>query len=302
MYSIYGCPMHYGVGDEGLVYSLDYLNQYYDMNIPIVPEITVGEKNLSNLKNLNSVVATCNAIAKYQHHVIKHGDTPLFIAGDHSAVIGSISGTSYHHDNLGLIWIDAHPDINTDETTVSGNIHGMPVAALLGMGEKSLTKILTSNPKLRPENIVMLGLRDIDPPEQVFLDQLHIKYYTYADVCQNGIRQCIDESIQYLSHLDAIHLSFDIDSMDPSLMPGVSVPVARGFNKNEVYRMIDAFLTNLPIAAMDIVEFNMAHDVDHTTSDFLVELTQHVVAMAEEDETDGDGSFEFSGELAYCPK
>ena len=302
MYSIYGCPMHYGVGDEGLIYSLNYLNQYYDMNIPIVPEITVAEKNLPNLKNLNSVVATCHAIAKYQHHVIKHGDTPLFIAGDHSAVIGSISGTSFNYDNLGLIWIDAHPDINTDVTTVTGNIHGMPVSALLGMGEKSLTNILTSQPKLRPENIVMIGLRDIDPPEQVFLHKLNIKYYTYDDVCSMGIRECIDASIDYLSHLDAVHLSFDIDSMDPSLMPGVSVPVARGFNKNEVYRMIDAFMASLPIAAMDIVEFNMAHDIDHVTSDFLDHLVQHITETQNAREDENDNPFEFSGDLAYCPK
>lgn len=283
MYSIYGCPMHYGVGDEGLIYSLDYLNQYYDLDIPIVPEITVSEKNLPNLKNLNSVIATCNAIAKYQHRVIRHGDTPLFIAGDHSSVIGSISGTSANYKNLGLIWIDAHPDINTDKTTVSGNIHGMPVAALLGMGEKSLTNILTPEQKLRPENIVMLGLRDIDPPEQKFLDELHIKYYTYDDICRNGLNVCIEQSIQHLSHTDAVHISFDIDSMDPKLMPGVSVPVAEGFTQDEVHRMLSVFLNRLPVAAMDIVEFNMAHDIERRTSDFLNDLIQQFLQMNEED-------------------
>ncbi|MBB5264008.1 arginase [Catenibacillus scindens] len=282
MYSIYGCPMHYGVGDEGLIYSLDYLNQYYDLNIPIVPEITMPDKHLANLKNLDSVVATCRNIARHQHHIIQHHDTPLFIAGDHSAVIGSISGTSVNYENLGLIWIDAHPDINTDQTTVTGNIHGMPVAALLGMGEKSLTNILSSSPKLRPENIVMLGLRDIDPPEQKFLDELHIKYYTYDDIQKTGLTTCIEESIQYLSHLKAIHLSFDVDSMDPDLMPGVSVPVKSGFTVDQVYEMINAFLNRLPIAAMDIVEFNMTHDVDHRTSDFVNGLIHHILDMNEE--------------------
>ena len=283
MYSIFGCPMHYGVGDEGLIYSLDYMNQYYDLEIPIVPEITVPDDNLPNLKNLGSVVATCQAIAKYQHHVIRHGDTPLFIAGDHSSVIGSISGTSANYENPGLIWIDAHPDINTDKTTVTGNIHGMPVAALLGMGEKSLTTILTPEQKLKPENIVMIGLRDIDPPEQKFLDELHIKYYTYDDVCRKGLKTCIDQSIEYLSHLDAVHLSFDIDSMDPSVMPGVSVPVASGFNTRDVYKMITAFLNRLPIVAMDIVEFNMVHDIDRRTSDFLNGLIRQLLEMDEAD-------------------
>ena len=277
MYSIYGCPMHYGVGDEGLMYSLDYLQQRYDLKIPIVPEITVPEKDLPNLKHLGSVVATCWAIAKYQHHVIRHGDTPLFIAGDHSAVIGSISGTSANYENLGLIWIDAHSDINTDETTVTGNIHGMPVSALLGMGEKSLTNILTPEPKLRPENIVMLGLRDVDPPEQEILDRLHIKYYTWDDIRHRGLNVCLKESVQYLSHLSAVHLSFDIDSMDPRLMPGVSVPVAGGFNPKEVYQIFSVFIRQLPIVAMDIVEFNMAHDVNSITSDFLIRLIYHLL-------------------------
>ena len=277
MYSIYGCPMHYGVGDEGLIYSLDYLNQYYDLNIPIVPEITVAEENLPNLKNLNSVVATCTGIARYHDRIIAHGDTPLFVAGDHSSVIGSISGSAVNYENLGLIWIDAHPDMNTDETTVSGNIHGMPVAALLGMGEKSLTKILSANPKLKPENIVMLGLRDIDPPEAVILKDLNIKYYTYDDIIQKGLNTCIQETIQYLSRLNAVHLSFDIDSMDPLLMPGVSVPVVDGFNIDDIYQMIDGFLGKLPVVAMDIVEFNVDHDIDRKTSDFTNELILHIL-------------------------
>lgn len=301
MYSVYGCPMHYGVGDEGLIYSIDYLNQCYDMNIPVVPEITVPENSAPNLKNLSSVVATCRTIAKHQHNIIRHGDTPLFIAGDHSAVIGSISGTSVHYKNLGLIWIDAHPDINTDKTTVTGNIHGMPVAALLGMGEKSLTKILTSDAKLRPENIVMIGLRDIDPPEQIFLDQLHIKYYTYDDVCAIGLNRCIEESIDYLSGLDAVHMSFDIDSMDPKLMPGVSVPVASGFNIPDVYQMLNNFLTRLPIVSVDIVEFNMAHDIDHVTSNFLDGLVKHLLEMENEKNIQPDTA-DFNSAWMLCAK
>ena len=286
MYSVYGCPMHYGVGDEGLIYSIDYLNQCYDMQIPVVPEITVRQDSTPNLKNLASVVATCKAIARHQNAIIHYKETPLFIAGDHSAVIGSISATSVNYENLGLIWIDAHPDINTDETTVTGNIHGMPVAALLGMGEKSLTNILSPKPKLRPENIVMIGVRDIDPPEQIFMDQLNIRYYTYDDVCRIGLDQCIEESIEYLSHLDAVHLSFDIDSMDPKIMPGVSVPVPGGFHVPDAYIMIDAFLTQLPIVSIDIVEYNMAHDENQVTSDFLEDLVQHILDMNPDDASD----------------
>ncbi len=276
MYSVYGCPMHYGVGDEGLIYSIDYLNQLYDLQIPVIPEITIMDESAPNLKNLASIVSTCKVIAKHQNRIIEYKETPLFIAGDHSAVIGSISGTSVNYKDLGLIWIDAHPDINTDETTVTGNIHGMPVAALLGMGEKSLTRILSDEPKLAAKNIVMIGIRDIDPPEQIFLDQLNIKYFTYNDVCRIGLEQCIEESIAHLSHCDGVHISFDIDSMDPTIMPGVSVPVESGFHISDVYTMLDAFLARLPVAAMDIVEYNMVHDIDNVTSNFLIELVEHI--------------------------
>ncbi|HIS46132.1 MAG TPA: arginase family protein [Candidatus Scybalocola faecigallinarum] len=283
MYSIYGCPMHYGVGDEGLMYSLDYLNQYYDLSIPVVPEITMPENNLSDLKNLNSVVSTCWAIAKYQHHVIRHKDIPLFIAGDRSAVIGSVSATSANYENLGLIWISAFPDMHTQQTLASGNIREMSVSALLGMGEKSLTNILTSQIKIRPENIVMLGLQKITPSEKQLLKELKIKYYTYEETCRMGLTACIQQSIQYLDHLDAIHLSFSLDAMDPALIPGVSLPADTGFNLADIYQMFTYFLKELPVAAIDITEFNMAHDVEHHTSDFIYSLIGHIMELGEND-------------------
>lgn len=279
---IYGCPMHYGVGDNGLTTSLDYLSDHYpDLNLPIISEITKAEKNLPNLKNLNSVVATCEAISSYAFHVLQKEETPLFIAGDHSAVMGSISASSEyvwdnHREAIGLIWVDAHPDINTDETTVTGNIHGMPVSALLGLGEKSLTGFLSERPKLKPENIVMLGIRDIDPPEQKILDEYNIRYYTYTQICERGLDVCLKETIDYLSHLSSIHMSFDIDSMNPDIMPGVSVPVADGFTIPEVRQIFQTLLPAMPFIAYDIVEYNHAHDKDDVTADFLHELVRMI--------------------------
>lgn len=277
---IYGCPMHYGVGDKGLTTSLDYLSEHYpDLHFPMISEITKEEQNLPNLKNLNSVVATCEAISSYAFQVLQNDETPLFIAGDHSAVMGSISASSEymwdnHEEDIGLIWVDAHPDINTDETTVTGNIHGMPVAALLGLGEKSLTDFLSERPKLKPENIVMLGLRDIDPPEQQILDKYNIRYYTYAQICERGLDVCLKETINHLSRLSAIHMSFDIDSMNPDIMPGVSVPVADGFTIPEVRQIFQTLLPAMPFIAYDIVEYNHAHDKNDVTADFLHELVQ----------------------------
>lgn len=190
-----------------------------ELDIDILPEITRPEENLSNLKHLNSVIASCSQIAESGYHALCKGESPLYITGDHSSAIGSVSAAGTYCEDLGLIWIDAHPDINTYKTTVTGNIHGMPVAALIGMGEQSLTRILSDKPKVKPSNIVMLGLRDIDPPEMEFLNKLHIRYYTWQQMATLGIQHCIDETLQYLSHLQNVHISFDIDVMDPAYLP-----------------------------------------------------------------------------------
>ena len=283
MYYLYGCPMHYGVGDRGLIHSLNYLSRnYQNLKIDIVPELTVPEDSLVNLKNLNSVSATCHSIAQKGYTILKDGCTPIFIAGDHSSVMGSVSASStYLKDNtgedIGLIWVDAHPDINTDTTTTTGNIHGMPVAALLGMGDSRLTGFLSDHPKLKAENIVMIGLRDIDPPEAKFIKDLNIRHYTYDQVLEKGLDTCLAESAAYLSGLKGVHLSFDIDSMDPLIMPGVSVPVAKGFNEADVKHIFEFFMDKLPITAYDIVEFNMDQDIDKRTSDFVSELVAFIM-------------------------
>lgn len=280
MLHVFGCPIHHGVGEKGigLVHSLEYLHSNYkDLNITILPELTKAEEDLPNLKNFNSVIATCNAIAEYSyHHILSKGDTPLFIGGDHSAAMGTVSAAAAKYDNLGLIWVDAHSDINTDATTATGNIHGMPVAALLGQGEPALTRILTDKVKVKPENVVMIGLRDIDPPEAVILRDLNIKYFTYDEVKERGLEICLDESIAYLSHLDSVHVSFDIDGVNPLILPGVSVPVPDGFTVPDVYRIFERYLSELPVVSMDIVEFNAELDKDNITSDFVFDLIHFI--------------------------
>lgn len=269
MFQIYGCPVHYGVGDKGLITSVEYFQKYCDALIfDVIPEITKPEEGLKNLKNLNSVAATCEKIAEKGYSILQSGRKPLFFAGDHSAVMGSISASGTYYDDLGLIWIDAHPDINTDETTVTGNIHGMPVAALLGMGEKKLSRIFSAKIKLKPHHIVMLGLRDIDPPEAEFLEKLHIKYYTYDRMMELGIDRCVEECIEYLSGISHIHISFDIDVMDPADFPGVSVPVPKGFHEPEAFQIMGMLMRNLPIVSCDIVEFNKEHDINDRTAEF----------------------------------
>ena len=281
MLQIFGCPMHYGVGAKGLIHSLDYLNeQYKDLDIHIVPEVTASEAKVSNLKNFNSVLATCNAIAEYSfHNILQKGDIPLFIGGDHSAAMGSVSASAAMYENSGLIWVDAHPDINTDSTSVTGNIHGIPVSALLdnvSAEAKPLADILKEGQKIKPKHVAMLGLRDIDPPEAEILEKLNIKYFTYDDIKSLGLQYCLDECIKHLSHLDNVHVSFDIDGVNPELLPGVSVPVPDGFTIEEVYTVFNRLLGELPVHSLDIVEFNKEFDKDNMTADFTYDLIQHI--------------------------
>lgn len=288
MFSIFGCPMHYGVGAPGLKYSLDYLrNRYANLKIAKLPEIVMEEDSTARLKNLNTVAYTCQGIAQYMYSVLETGKTPLFIAGDHSVVMGSASASSVYVRNtygeeIGMVYIDAHADINTDETTTSGNIHGVPVAALLGMGEPKLTGFLTKGAKLRPENIVYLGLRDIDPPELEILKEQNIRYYTYEDICEKGLSVCLEETYAYLSHLNHIHLSFDIDSVNPDILPGVSVPVPDGFTEEEIYEAFEGLIKNLPIISYDIVEFNQEYDKGNKTADFVSELVDFITRIKQD--------------------
>lgn len=279
MFKIFGCPMHYGVGNKGLIDSVDYLNQFCDnQDFMIIDEVTKEEKESKNLKNLNSVIATCNAIAKASFDILKEGHKPLYIGGDHSAAMGSVSAVSSYYDNedVGLIWVDAHPDINTDKTTETGNIHGMPVAALLGMGEPQLVNIFKEGQKIKPENVVMIGLRDIDAPEAIHLKEKNILYFTFEHIQKVGIDACLKEAIQHLSHLKHVHISFDIDVMDPQNLPGVSVPVPSGFQYNEIFSTVQTLLDSLPVSSFDIVEFNKIYDKDNITASFAKELIELV--------------------------
>ena len=278
MFHLFGCPMHFGVGDKGLTYSLDYLNDYCkNLDITMMPEITLPEENLPNLKNLNSVIATCTQIAENGYRALEQGLVPLFIAGDHSSVMGTASASGTFYDDLGLIWIDAHPDINTDQTTVTGNIHGMPVAALLGKGHKGLTTIFSDKLKVKPEHVVMLGLRDIDPPEAEILKELNIKYYTYEEMKYKGIEECVRDAVAYLSSLSHVHISFDIDVMDPELLPGVSVPVPGGFYEAEAFEIMDLLIRGLNISSYDIVEFNAEYDKNDRTVRFAQKLVNFIM-------------------------
>ncbi len=278
MYELVGCAMHVGVSDKGLKKSIDTLNkQYSNLNIRKIKEIQVEEDNLTNLKNLNSVVATCNEISQEINNVISNGNTPIFIGGDHSSAIGTVSGAALNTSKLGLLWVDSHSDINTDVSTISGNIHGMPVSAIMGFGNEKLVAISSTEPKVLPQHVVLFGVRDMDPLEKEIVERLDIKVYTYDEVKQRGIKPCMDEAKEYLHDINKLHVSFDLDSMNPDIIKGVTVPVKDGFVEDDVYEIMDYSLDNFDISSIDIVEYNPKYDTDFYTAEFTNTLINRII-------------------------
>lgn len=274
---IFGCSNHMGVSQVGLTQGLNTLRELDDSFVVIeVPEVITSGDSYPNLKNYDAVYETNKAIAETIDPYLEDGWIALNILGDHSASIGTVSAASKHVERLGVIWVDAHPDLHTEDTSVSGNIHGMTLGSLLGLGNSTLQTILTDEVKVHPQDVVYLGLRDIDEAEALRLSQLNLKTYLYSDVQEKGLDVVLNEIKTYLSEVDEVHVSLDLDVHNPKLIPGVSVPVLDGFEPEETKKIITYFLDNLDLISMDIVEFNPQFDQDHKTANLVLDLIKLV--------------------------
>ena len=203
--------------------TVDYGNVAAKNISPVLPV------NYHNMKHLETVRYYCELLAKQVSAIAGNGVFPIILGGDHSIAIGSIAGIASHYENLGVIWYDAHADINTPETSPTGNIHGMPLAACMGFGHESLTSIGGYYQKVKPENIVMIGVRDIDPGETELIANHKIKVYSAHDVARLGAEKVIRQTVEYLANkCDGIHLSFDLDALDPQIACGVGTPATGG--------------------------------------------------------------------------
>ena len=213
-------------------------------------------------------------LAKCVDDYQKEGFIPITIGGDHSLAIGSVSASSTNNDNLGIIWFDTHPDINTKDTTVTYNIHGYPLAALMGFGQDELTHLYNNKTTINYENVVMFGINDIDEPEQELINKYNIKTFTLNYINEFGIDRCINEAIEYLnSKVKKVHLSFDIDSINYNDCPGVNVPNRweKGLKKDDAMKAFKELNNNLNIVSMDIVEYNPLNDIDNKSLDIVLE-------------------------------
>lgn len=241
-------------------------------DIPIGREEVVVDKE-SNLRNLDLVSEKNANLADKVDEAIQSGSFPLVLGGDHSIAIGTLAGVSKHYKNLGVIWYDAHGDLNTAETSPTGNIHGMPLAVSIGIGHAALTEIGGYSPKVKPENIVIIGARSLDEGEKVLIKEKGIKVYTMHEIDRMGMTKVMEETISYLKDkTDGVHLSLDLDGLDPVDCPGVGTPVIGGISFRESNLAMEMLEEAKIITSAEFVEVNPILDDKNKTATVAVAL------------------------------
>jgi arginase len=231
----------------------------------------------AKLKYLREIRAACEVLAEKVERVLQAGELPLTLGGDHSIAIGSISGLASHcrkqDKNPGLIWFDAHADMNTPETTPSGNIHGMPLAVLLGHGAPELTNIAGFSPKLDPALSVHVGARDIDRDERKLIAKLGIRFITMREIDERGMSACMDEAIAIASRANGGYaVTFDVDALDPGDAPGSGTLVRGGLTYREAHLAMEKIAEAGGMRSLEVVEINTALDINNKTAELGVEL------------------------------
>lgn len=253
-------------------------------DIPAPLREQIPEKDTAE-KYLLQITEACAVLAERTRISFEKGALPLTLGGDHSFAMGSISGVSSalkkKNEKLGLIWVDAHADLNTPETSPSGNIHGMPLAALLGYGHSSLTNIEYEGAKVAPENAVLIGIRSIDGKEKEMCKKSGITYYSMRDIDERGLSEIMKEAVAKASAGTAgIHASFDLDAIEPLYAPGVSTPVTGGLSYREAHLCLEYIADSGKLLALDLVELNPMTDITHKTANLSVELIQSALGKS----------------------
>jgi arginase len=288
-----GVPLFYGCDKKGANLGPNDLRQkgvielleknnhtVYDLGNLHVPEILESDKfaHHNKMKYLNSITKVNTNLAHQVYSSLESKSFPLIIGGDHSLGLGSISGASKYHDNLAVVWIDAHGDINTHDTSPSGNVHGMPLAAAMGVGHNSLTDIYFHGQKVKPENVFILGARDLDEGELKLIEELNLNLFTTEDIRNLGLEEVMNRVQKTLAKnkVEAIHVSYDIDSLDSELVPGTGTPVADGLTVEECKYMFKILFGSRLVKSMDFVELNTELEEGTSTINVCMELIDYI--------------------------
>ena len=288
--AIIGAPLDLGAGRRGVdmgpsamrvaninkrVASLGY--EVEDLgNVPVEQPESLPQ-GPRHAKYLPQIAATCQRLGNLVERVAEEGKAPLVMGGDHSIAIGTVAGMARHmrkkKKRLGLLWIDAHADMNTPQTSPSGNVHGMPLACCVGLGPEELTKLFGFAPKVHPRNVALVGLRDVDILERPHVRGSGVRAITKRDIDERGLRAVMEEAIRIATNGTAgIHLSLDMDYVDPQYAPGVGTPVRGGATYREAHLAMEMICDSGQMVSMEVVEVNPVIDEVNRTADLAVEL------------------------------
>jgi arginase len=288
--AIIGAPLDLGQGRRGVdmgpsavrvanlnarLASLGY--EVQDLgNVP-VEQAEAAPEGHPRAKYLPQIAATCQRLALLVAETLTGGGVPLVLGGDHSVAVGTVSGVSHflrqRQQKVGLIWLDAHADINTPDSSPSGNVHGMPLACIVGEGPAELTELFGYKPKVAPGNVVIVGLRDVDQTEKPHVRGFGVHAFTMRDIDERGMRSVMEEAIRLASDgAEGFHLSLDMDFVDPKDAPGVGTPVRGGATYREAHLAMEMICDSRRMTSMEVVEVNPVIDEANRTADLAVEL------------------------------
>ena len=228
---------------------------------------------------LNSIVDTCELVYEQAREAVEDDAVPIFLGGDHSISIGTIGGIT-HHSPVGIIWIDAHGDFNIPQTSPSGNIHGMAVAVLTGKGLPKLINLGRKGAKIKRSDCVIIGVRDLDIEERLLLKESGITVFTMRDIDDQGISSVVRQALKKLSSLPQLHVSLDMDSLDPEEAPGVGTPVPGGLTYREAHLLMEILADDGRVRSADVVEINPILDRQNHTAKLAVELVTSLLGQS----------------------
>lgn len=236
-------------------------------------------------KYIDDIAKVCQKLYQTALSSLEEGAMPLVLGGDHSLAAGSVAAAASWARNsrdlpIGLLWIDAHGDMNTPATSPSGNVHGMPLAALLGSDPSELSKIGGFSPKTAPEHTVLIGVRNLDEREKIAVRDSRVHVFTMKDIDRQGIASVVEQAVSLASSGTAgIHLSFDLDVCDPQIAPGVGTPVKGGLDYREAHMVMEIVADSGLLTSLDLVEINPTLDIQNTTAQLGTELTLSALGM-----------------------
>ena len=245
-------------------------------NIPVEQKESWPEGE-ANAKYLAQIAAACDTLAGRVEEALAGGRMPLVLGGDHSVAVGTVSGAGHYFrsrgESIGLTWLDAHADMNTPDTSPSGNIHGMPLACIAGMGPAELCDVYGYRPKVDPRNTVIVGLRDVDQLEKPHVRESGVRAFTMRDIDERGLRSVMDDAIRIATDgATGFHLSLDMDFVDPADAPGVGTPVRGGATYREAHLAMEMICDSRRMVSMEVVEVNPVIDERNRTAELAVEL------------------------------